>query len=315
MPRRLPLSGLVLAAVLVLPPAALAQSGGAAAPAGGGTIYEQATSQHHAATTALRATLFSVAPGSVQIGSHLTIAWRVDGPARRVRARVDLIPTAGGAATHVALGIRPTGRRFSRAFTPRLGHIMPGTYVARLHASAGKVRLVRTARASGRVALTVTAPPPPPPPPAPAPAVGSGRFPVQGAYSFGDAADRFGAARAGHIHQGQDILAASGTPVVTPVPGVVYWNAYQAGGAGYYVVVRGDDGRDYVFMHFLAGSVLVAKGQRVAGGQRLASVGATGDAAGPHLHFEIWPDGWYASKASQPIDPLPDLQAWAAAAP
>ena len=32
----------------------------------------------------------------------------------------------------------------------------------------------------------------------------------------------------------------------------------------------------------------------------------------PHLHFEIWPDGWYASDDSQPIDPAPDLRAWAA---
>ena len=56
------------------------------------------------------------------------------------------------------------------------------------------------------------------------------------------------------------------------------------------------------------------KGAALTPGQPFAQVGATGDASGPHLHFEIWPDGWYASKASQPIDPLPQLQAWAAAA-
>ena len=39
---------------------------------------------------------------------------------------------------------------------------------------------------------------------------------------------RFGAGRTGHVHQGQDIVAAEGTPVVTPVAGIVHWRAYQA---------------------------------------------------------------------------------------
>ena len=42
-------------------------------------------------------------------------------------------------------------------------------------------------------------------------------------------------------------------------------------------------------------------------------MGNTGDSEGAHLHFEIWPDGWYASADSHPIDPLPQLLAWAAA--
>ena len=76
--------------------------------------------------------------------------------------------------------------------------------------------------------------------------------------------------------------------------------------------MRGADGSDYVFMHLKTGSVTVVEGSVLAAGQQFAQVGSTGASSGPHLHFEIWPDGWYSSDASQPIDPLPQLQAWAA---
>jgi murein DD-endopeptidase MepM/ murein hydrolase activator NlpD len=166
-----------------------------------------------------------------------------------------------------------------------------------------------------RAPLTVVAPPPPPAPtPTPASltaAPGSKVFPVQGPYSLGGTDARFGAGRTGHTHQGQDIVAAEGLPVVTPVGGVVHWIAYQANGAGHYVVVRGDDGRHYVFMHLQAGSTAVSRNATVLAGQRVGAVGSTGASSGPHLHFEIWVGGWWASKASTPIDPLPELQAWA----
>jgi len=316
--RLVPLAaGALLAAV---PAPALAQSGGAAAPdSGGGHVFEQPSPKPaKRARPRLRATIFTVSPGSVELGHALRFAWRVDGPVRRVRARVALVPEGGGGkAITIALGTRRAGTRSVRTWTARQGRLSAGRYTARLYATGPRgATLRRTARASGRLTLEVTAPAPPPvPAPTPPPAVApvSGIFPVQGAYSFGGDGARFGAGRTGHVHQGQDIVAAEGTPVVTPVAGIVHWRAYQAGGAGYYVVIRGDDGRDYAFMHFQAGSTLVEKGQRVAAGQRLASVGNTGDSQGAHLHFEIWPDGWYASANSHPIDPLTDLLAWAAA--
>jgi murein DD-endopeptidase MepM/ murein hydrolase activator NlpD len=137
-------------------------------------------------------------------------------------------------------------------------------------------------------------------------------FPVAGAYSFGGAESIFGAGREGHVHQGQDISAAEGTPLVAPLASTVTWVSFQAGGAGHYVVLRGADGRDYVFMHLKEGSITVAKGAVLAAGSQFGQVGSSGRSSGPHLHFEIWPDGWYSSKESQPIDPLPQLQAWAA---
>ena len=63
---------------------------------------------------------------------------------------------------------------------------------------------------------------------------------------------------------------------------------YQAGGAGWYVVLDGADGRDYFFAHCTAGSVAVVAGAPVAAGTPLCGVGMTGSATGPHLHFEIW---------------------------
>ena len=311
--RLVPLAaGVLLAAV---PAPALAQSGGAAAPdSGGGHVFEQPSPKPaEPGKPRLRATIFTVSPGTVEQGHPLRFTWRVDGGVRRVTARVVLSPEGGGKAVAVALGTRNAGRRSVRTWTPR---VPAGRYTARLHATGpGGAKLRRTARASGRLTLEVTAPaPPPPPPPPPAPAPASGVFPVQSAYSFGGEDARFGAGRTGHVHQGQDIVAAEGTPVVTPVAGLVHWRAYQASGAGHYLVIRGDDGRDYAFMHLQADSTLVTKGQRVAAGQRLASVGNTGGSYGAHLHFEIWPDGWYASADSHPIDPLPDLLAWAGAA-
>jgi murein DD-endopeptidase MepM/ murein hydrolase activator NlpD len=65
-------------------------------------------------------------------------------------------------------------------------------------------------------------------------------------------------------------------------------------------------------MHLQAGSIAVTKGAAVAAGQRVGAVGSTGASSGPHLHFEIWIGGWWASKASTPIDPYAELLAWAA---
>lgn len=137
-----------------------------------------------------------------------------------------------------------------------------------------------------------------------------GVFPVQGPYSFGGPGARFGAGRTGHIHEGQDVVAASGQAIVAPVAGTVMWEANQPSAAGIYLVEHGADGRDYVFMHIKAHTLQVRVGDALAPGEQLAQVGATGDAQGPHLHFEIWVGGWYA-RGGAPIDPLPQLQRWA----
>jgi murein DD-endopeptidase MepM/ murein hydrolase activator NlpD len=138
-------------------------------------------------------------------------------------------------------------------------------------------------------------------------------FPVAGPFSWGDEGSRFGAPRKGHRHQGQDLAAAEGTPVVAPRGGVVETVQYQPRGAGHYVVLDGEgEDYDYAFMHLRSGSIPVVAGQRVRTGQLIGEVGNTGASSGPHLHFEIWLGGWYAG--GEPIDPLPLLQSWASRA-
>jgi murein DD-endopeptidase MepM/ murein hydrolase activator NlpD len=154
-----------------------------------------------------------------------------------------------------------------------------------------------------------TPPPPVQVPPSPPPSTGDTYvFPVRGSYDFGGPGNRFGAPRGTHTHQGQDIMAAEGTPVASVGLGTVYWRAYQAAGGGNYVVIRGGDGRDYVYMHFRSAAA-VAPGDAVTAGQIVGYVGHTGDATVSHLHFEIWAGHWQGG--GSPIDPLPYLQAWA----
>jgi murein DD-endopeptidase MepM/ murein hydrolase activator NlpD len=134
-------------------------------------------------------------------------------------------------------------------------------------------------------------------------------FPVPGPHNFGGPDARFGAPRPGHTHQGQDIPASCGQKEIVDETGQVRVNAYQASGAGYYVVLHGAiTGTDSVYMHLKAPS-WAAAGTSVYAGQQIGKVGATGDAEGCHLHFERWSaPGWYVGGA--PYDPLPELLYW-----
>jgi Peptidase family M23 len=130
-------------------------------------------------------------------------------------------------------------------------------------------------------------------------------FPVAGPHTYGDP---FGAQRAGHVHQGQDIMAACGTPLVAVHAAKVKFVGRQSL-AGNYIVISSDDGTaDYAYMH-LRDQALVSKGDTVTTGQTIGYVGRTGDATACHLHFEMWPaPGWYTG--GEAVDPLPSLKAW-----
>ncbi len=103
--------------------------------------------------------------------------------------------------------------------------------------------------------------------------------PVHGPHAY---SDDFGAPRPGHIHAGVDIMSPYGTPIVAPFPGRVVQSWDPGGGNDVYVY--GSWG--YVFNAHL--SRYGATGN-VSTGTVIGYVGATGDASGPHDHFELHP--------------------------
>lgn len=95
----------------------------------------------------------------------------------------------------------------------------------------------------------------------------------------------WGAARVGHTHKGVDLTQPSGTPIRSVSAGTVKVKAYS-GTAGNYITIAHQDNVSSRYMHLRAPSPL-AVGAKVQAGQTIGYVGATGNAQGPHLHFEI----------------------------
>ncbi len=133
-------------------------------------------------------------------------------------------------------------------------------------------------------------------------------FPILGNHDYGMSAGRFGAGRSGHTHQGQDVMADCGTPLVAARGGIVQFSGYQSA-AGNYVVIDGrGTGYDFMYAHLAEPSPL-STGDTVRTGQPIGIVGTTGSSTACHLHFEIWgPPGWY--EGGSPFDPLSYLEKW-----
>src|SRR5262249_51542322 len=124
-------------------------------------------------------------------------------------------------------------------------------------------------------------------------------FPVASPHSF---TSDFGAPRTGHTHQGVDIVAAEGTELFAAERGIVTQVSSDGlGGNGLWL--KGESGTYYYYAHLSAYVLGLAAGQLVEAGQLVGYVGHTGDATGPHLHFEVHPNGGPA------IDPYPILLA------
>ena len=131
-----------------------------------------------------------------------------------------------------------------------------------------------------------------------------GVCPVKGPVRIGQG---WGAPRDGgrRRHQGIDLLAPAGTPVVAVASGrIIRLSNLDRGRGGISLWLRDRRGTAYYYAHNHHN--LVRRGQRVRAGQLLARVGATGNAKGgpPHLHFQIHPGG------GRPVSPDAVVRRW-----
>lgn len=94
------------------------------------------------------------------------------------------------------------------------------------------------------------------------------------------------------FHNGLDMAASSGTPILAAYDGDVVAPAYS-GSMGNYIMIDHGSGLYTIYMHCSA--LYVSKGQSVSKGQNIAAVGSTGRSTGPHLHFSVRLNGNYVS--------------------
>ncbi len=94
------------------------------------------------------------------------------------------------------------------------------------------------------------------------------------------------------FHNGVDMAAPSGSPILAAYDGEVVAATYN-GSMGNYVMIDHGDSLYTIYMH--ASALYVSKGQTVARGEKIAAVGSTGRSTGPHLHFSVRLNGSYVS--------------------
>ncbi|KXX63642.1 M23 family metallopeptidase [Marichromatium gracile] len=96
------------------------------------------------------------------------------------------------------------------------------------------------------------------------------------------------------FHSGVDFASPRGTPIAAAADGVVEFSG-RRNGYGWVVDIRHMDGLITRYAH--NSKNLVEVGQMVRRGQKIATVGSSGVATGPHVHFEVLKDG-------EPVDPM-----------
>lgn len=124
------------------------------------------------------------------------------------------------------------------------------------------------------------------------------------APDYGEAGARFGAARSGRSHEGQDVFAPAGTPLVAVAEGEVVETGSDGGRGNYVSIYDAAEKRTYNYFHMQAPAT-VEQGETVRAGERVGAVGCSGSCWGDHLHFEVRAgrDPYGAA-----VDPLPLLE-------
>ena len=95
--------------------------------------------------------------------------------------------------------------------------------------------------------------------------------------------------RSSGFHTGVDIAPSKGTPIIAAASGTVVGVQYSNYSYGNMVVV--DHGNGVLTYYAHCNTINVSYGQSVAQGQKIATVGSTGNSTGPHLHFEVRVNG------------------------
>lgn len=90
-------------------------------------------------------------------------------------------------------------------------------------------------------------------------------------------------------HNGVDLAAPSGADVLAAADGAVYRTGFDAENGNYVVLWHGDSGQMTYYTH--CRDILVSEKDQVSAGDKIATVGQTGRATGPHLHFAVSGDG------------------------
>jgi murein DD-endopeptidase MepM/ murein hydrolase activator NlpD len=111
----------------------------------------------------------------------------------------------------------------------------------------------------------------------------------------------WGAQRSGHLHQGVDLVAGRGTPILAVESGYIVRAGVQSNGA-IRIVQQGGSGSKYFYGHM--DRITVGAGSRVSRGQVIGYMGDTGSRGSVHLHFEYWASGG----ESAAVNPYPLLK-------